>query len=108
MVQLQAGDLSLDLAPEIGGSIASFRKAGIDVMRPLTDAARSAKNVLGVASFPMIPYANRIDGNQFSFEGERYAVPPNNGAEPFNVHGTGWTSPWSPRPWMPSCRTGPC
>jgi aldose 1-epimerase len=94
MVQLKAGDLTLDLVPEIGGSIASFRKAGIDLMRPLSDAACSAKNLLGVASFPMIPYANRIDGNQFTFEGERYTVPPNNGTEPFNVHGSGWTSLW--------------
>ena len=94
MIELTDGKLSLGLVPEIGGSIAFFRLGGIDVMRPLSEADAAAGNVLGTASFPMIPYANRIDGNAFTFEGRSYAVAPNNGSEPFNVHGSGWKSAW--------------
>ncbi|MCX5568909.1 aldose 1-epimerase [Kaistia nematophila] len=94
MIELAAGDLTLVLAPEIGGSIAAFRKGGIDVMRALTPERAAKGDVLGVASFPMLPYANRIDGNRFTFEGVTYRFEANNGAERFNVHGTGWHSAW--------------
>ena len=36
---LEAGELSLGLVPEIGGSIAHFRWRGIDLMRPLSPEA---------------------------------------------------------------------
>jgi aldose 1-epimerase len=44
--------------------------------------------------FPMVPYANRIAGNEFTFEGQRYSFKANNLPERFNVHGTGWQTPW--------------
>jgi aldose 1-epimerase len=94
MIELAAGDLTLVLAPEIGGSIAAFRKNGIDIFRGLTPERAAAGDVLGVGSFPMLPYANRIDGNAFTFDGVTYRFEPNNGAERFNVHGTGWQSEW--------------
>ncbi len=94
MIELRAGDLAVDLVPEIGGSIASFRLDGVDVLRALSDADRAASNVLGVASFPMVPYANRIAGNAFEFQGRRYTFAMNNPPEIYNVHGTGWQRPW--------------
>jgi aldose 1-epimerase len=93
-LSLIAGELTLDLAPAIGGSVASFRLGGIDLMRPLSAADRAAGNVLGVAMFPMVPYANRIAGNAFSFNGRRYTFAPNNPPEIYNVHGTGWHRAW--------------
>jgi aldose 1-epimerase len=95
MIELTAGELVLGLVPEIGGSIACFRAGGVDLMRPLSAEAERDRDVLGVASFPMLPYANRIDGNSFAFEGETFAVKPNNPPERFNVHGSGWKSAWS-------------
>jgi aldose 1-epimerase len=95
MIELKSGDLHLGLAPEIGGSIAFFRRSGIDLMRALSGEAERKQDVLAVASFPMIPYANRIDDNRFTFEGRDYRVEPNNGDERFNVHGTGWKSTWA-------------
>ncbi len=95
MIELRDGQVSVGLVPEIGGSIAFLRIGGRDVMRPLSGADAAAGAVLGVASFPMIPFANRIDGNRFTFEGKTFEVAPNNGAEPFNVHGSGWQSAWT-------------
>lgn len=95
MIELKSDDLHLGLAPEIGGSIAFLRWRGIELMRPLSAEAADRRDVLGVASFPMIPYANRIDGNRFSFAGRDYDVEPNNGTERFNVHGSGWKSAWT-------------
>jgi aldose 1-epimerase len=95
VVQLEAGEMSVGLVPGIGGSVSYFRFAGSDMMRPLSDELRVAGNVLGVAMFPMTPYANRIGGNAFTFEGRTYRVEANNPPEKFNVHGTGWHRPWT-------------
>jgi aldose 1-epimerase len=94
VIELSAGELSIGLVPEVGGSLAYFRKGGVDLMRPLSAADRAAKNVLGVAMFPMVPYANRIAGNEFDFGGRTWRFEPNNPPERFNVHGTGWHSAW--------------
>ena len=93
-LRLVAGKLALDLAPEIGGSVASFRHHGIELMRPLSVTDWIAGNVLGVAMFPMTPYANRIAGNNFVFRGKAWGVSSNNPPERFNVHGTGWRRKW--------------
>ena len=45
--------------------------------------------------FPMVPYANRIEGNRFAFGGADWQVATNNPPERFNVHGTGWRSAWT-------------
>jgi aldose 1-epimerase len=95
MITLHSGDLRVELAPDIGGCIASFRRGADHLMRPLSSQAREQRDVLGVASFPMMPYANRIAGNRFEFEGHVFEVQSNNGAERFNVHGSGWKSVWS-------------
>ncbi len=97
MEELHCGDLSIGLVGEIGGSVAFFRKAGTDIMRPLSDADRAARNVLGVAMFPMVPYANRITRNRFSFDGRSYTFAMNNPPERYNVHGNGWHLPWTTR-----------
>lgn len=89
------GALEAELVPAIGGSVAGLRWRGVDLMRRLSDADRDAANVLGVAMFPMVPYANRIAGNAFDFGGRRWHVQPNNPPERFNVHGTGWHRPWT-------------
>lgn len=94
-IELESGDLRLGIVPEIGGSLAFLRYRGIDLMRPLSAEAAARRDVLGVASFPMTPYANRIAGNRFTYEGRTYEVQPNNGTERFNVHGSGWKSAWT-------------
>jgi aldose 1-epimerase len=94
VIALSAADLAIGLVPGIGGSLAYFRKGGVDLMRPLSPADLAAANVLGVAMFPMVPYANRIAGNEFGFGGRTWRFESNNPPERFNVHGTGWHRPW--------------
>jgi aldose 1-epimerase len=94
MGEIRSGRLSLGLAPEIGGSVAFFRRDGVDLMRPLSDADRAARRVVGAAMFPMAPYANRIAGNAFAFEDRTYRFAANNPPEKFSVHGTAWHLPW--------------
>lgn len=89
----------VDLAPEIGGCIASFRthRAGsiVNLMRPMSEEAKASRNAGGAAMFPMVPYANRIAGNHFDFHGHTYQFKQNVPEEPFTIHGTGWQSAWT-------------
>ena len=98
MVEIAAGPLSVGLAPEVGGSVAHFRLnrdgGAVDLMRPLSDTDRRAKNPIGAAMFPMVPFANRIADNAFGFGGRTYHFIANNAPERFHVHGTGWQSEW--------------
>jgi aldose 1-epimerase len=94
VIETSTASLSIGIVPSLGGSIAYFRKDGKDLMRPLSQADLAAKNVIGVASFPMVPYANRIAGNAFEFGGRTWHVHANNPPERFNVHGSGWQSAW--------------
>ena len=88
----------VELAPEIGGSVASFRmlRGGntFNLMRPMPEDARANRKAAGAAMFPMVPYANRIAGNRFDFEGSTYEFQQNVPGEPFAIHGTGWQSEW--------------
>ncbi|MBZ9987023.1 aldose 1-epimerase [Mesorhizobium sp. BH1-1-5] len=95
VVTLRAGALEVGLAPAIGGSVSAMRWRGVDLMRRLSDDDRDGGNVLGVAMFPMTPYANRIARNEFDFGARRWRVLPNNPPERFNVHGSGWKQPWA-------------
>ena len=94
LVTIAAGRLQAEIAPGIGGSLASLTFDGRPVFRSLSEADRRAGNVIGVASFPMIPFANRIAGNAFTFEGRTYRFEANNPPEVFHVHGTAWKRDW--------------
>ena len=104
-IRLVAGEMEAGVAPEIGGSIAWLRWRGIDLMRPLAEEDRAAGNVLGAACFPMLPYANRIAGNAFAFDGKPWRFRPNNPPERYNVHGTGWQRAWSVAEAAPAAAT---
>jgi aldose 1-epimerase len=99
LLTLTAGDLVLDLASEIGGSVASFRMRRpdglVNLMRSMPEKALADRNAGGASMFPMVPFANRIIGNRFDFEGRTYQLQPNVPGEPFAIHGTGWQSQWT-------------
>ena len=99
VITIAAGGLELGLVPELGGSVAYLRlkqgDAALDLLRPLSAADHAAGDVLGVAMFPMVPYANCIEGNAFDFDGRTYRVAPNLPGYRFNFHGRGWRLPWT-------------
>lgn len=96
---LEAGNLLVKLAPDVGGSVASFRwhraAGSVDLMRPTSDEICTKRDPTDAAMFPMLPYANRIANNQFDYEGRTYRFEPNFAGELLNLHGTGWQSAWT-------------
>lgn len=95
LVELAAGPARLTLAPAIGGAVARFAIAGADILRPASPAALAAGDVLGMASFPLVPFAGRIGGSSFGFGGRAVSLPANLPPEADAIHGQGWRAPWS-------------
>lgn len=104
LVCLAAGELRATIAPQAGGSIASFsrawREAGrqreLHWLRPASAQGLAARNPLEMASFPLVPFCNRIRNGRASFEGREIRMPPNHPGEdsPHPLHGIGWLRPW--------------
>lgn len=94
---LSRGPLSLRLAPGLGGGIASFECCAVSVgnvpiFRPF-DALDPSPTAL--ASFPLVPFVNRIRGGAFSFRGRRVTLAQNMPPDPSPLHGQGWLAPWT-------------
>ncbi len=92
MITLTAGRLRLELRPEIGGSISEFRLDDQPLLRPTSEEAVAALGARGCASYPLVPYSNRLRDNRFTFAGQTYDLP-----VAFNgqaIHGVGWRRPW--------------
>lgn len=86
------GELTLKIAPQLGGAIAGLTYRGIDILRPLPDHKEVVVNQSG--SFPLIPYSNRIAEGKFEFDGENYVLDKNFGDHPHSIHGNAWQKEW--------------
>src|SRR5947209_1078390 len=94
-VELTAGKLRLQLNPSIGGSILAFEWIDDDCARPILRKCNSrGENVLDAASFPLVPYVNRIRGGVFAFRGREVWLAPNMVGDPSPLHGQGWLGAW--------------
>jgi aldose 1-epimerase len=93
---LLCGALSLTLSPELGGSIARFdyRRSDGTQIPVLRGSADRDATVLDQASFPLVPYSNRIRGGRFTFRGREVRIAPNMTGDPSPLHGQGWLAPW--------------
>lgn len=101
VIRLAAGALRAEVAPEAGGSLAGFWTEGegghrTDWLRSATPQALARREPLGMASFPLVPFCNRIRDGRASFEGREIRFPPNHPAiaSPHPLHGIGWQRAW--------------
>lgn len=96
MLTLRAGNLELVLSPALGGAIRDLTWTGegrrVPLMRPTREGAGS---VLDMASFPLVPYVNRIRGGRFTFRGRDVVLKPNMAGDISPLHGQGWLAPWT-------------
>jgi aldose 1-epimerase len=97
LVRLQAENSVVELSPEIGGSVAAFynERYGqrFDWLRPANPDALSQRVPQGMASYPLVPFCNRIRHGRFRF-GRRSVTMPLNVSEPHVLHGFGWQRAW--------------
>jgi aldose 1-epimerase len=50
--------------------------------------------VLDAASFPLVPFVNRIRDGRFTFRDRQIRLIPNMPGDPSPLHGQGWLGPW--------------
>ena len=93
-LELHAGDARVVLAPAIGGAIASYEYRGDPVLRPASDRALAAGDVRELASYPLVPFSNRIANATLRWSGEAYALPRYLAGHPHAIHGNGWQRAW--------------
>ena len=94
-ITLSAGALELRVNPSIGGSISSFEWTAADRRLPVLRKCNSChENVLESASFPLVPFVNRIRGGQFTFRSREIRLAPNMAGDPSPLHGQGWLAAW--------------
>ena len=91
MIRLAAGDWTAGLQPDLGGAVLCLRHGDRDVLRPTPEGATDP---LETACFPLTPYANRIAGGRFVFEGREVAIPTLPTFAPHALHGDGWLKAW--------------
>lgn len=78
------------VSPEHGGSLLRFDVDG----RPALRAASGSVDPRRLASFPLVPYCNRIAGGRFQHGGTQVELSPNIEGEPHPLHGHGWLERW--------------
>lgn len=96
LVRLRNGALELLLAPAAGGGIARFDHVTAAGRTPILRGADGVPaRALDAASFPLVPFSNRVRGGRFRFRGREVVLAANMAGDPSPLHGQGWLAPWS-------------
>lgn len=92
---LRAGALEIELSPSIGGAISQFNHRGDAGTVPILRRCNTPlENVLEAASFPLVPFVNRVRRGCFTFRGREVRLTPNMAGDPSPLHGQGWLAGW--------------
>jgi aldose 1-epimerase len=89
---LRSGALRCEIAPALGGCITGLWLGEVPVLRTTTAPLKSARES---ASYPLVPFSNRIGNARLSWAGTSHPLIRNFGAEPHAIHGVGWQRAWS-------------
>jgi aldose 1-epimerase len=100
LIALESGRRRVLIAPRVGGAIAAFYDLiGDDQplhwLRPATAEALAVRNPLGMASFPLLPYCNRLRDARFTFNGEHVDLSRDGNAFDHALHGNAWRREWT-------------
>ena len=98
LIALASGTMRLLVAPHVGGSIAAYYEiaaAGpVHWLRPATEAALAERDPLRMASFPLLPYCNRIRDARFEFDGRTVDLAGDGNLFAHALHGHAWRREW--------------
>jgi aldose 1-epimerase len=94
VITLAHGADRCDVIPHLGGSIGAWSVRGQDMMRAASMASIAARDPYGMASFPLVPYSNRIGGGSFEWDGHVVTLARNFPPEPHSIHGVGFERSW--------------
>jgi aldose 1-epimerase len=83
-----------EILPELGGSIGAWSMDGQEMLRAASATSIAAGDPYGMASFPLVPYSNRVDGGRFVWDGNVITLARNFPPEPHAIHGVGFEKAW--------------
>jgi len=98
--RIACAGLVAEVAPAIGGSLVSFHRAAgahgarRDWLRDGSAAAARGGDAFEMASFPLVPWCNRIRDGRFEWNGRHVQLPPNRPGSRHPLHGIGWQRAW--------------
>ena len=95
ILSLTSGADRCEIIPALGGGIGSWTVNGQAMLRAASMASIEAADPFGLASFPLVPYSNRIGNGRFEWDGKQIALARNFSPEPHSIHGVGFELPWS-------------
>ena len=90
--ELHAGALRLAVRPDLGGSIAGLWHRTTPLMRSTEPAELSTPRQ--TASYPLVPYSNRLGYRHFRWKGKEYTTAANFDNNPHSLHGVAWLRAW--------------
>lgn len=94
LLPLTAGPMRLVLSPHQGGSIYSWTRDEIPLLRVPYPGIEGSVTVREHGSYPMIPFAGRIAHGRFHFAGQDYVLPRDKRDTHHALHGNALYAPW--------------
>ncbi|OYU45245.1 MAG: aldose epimerase [Burkholderiales bacterium PBB4] len=91
-LSLRYENLVCELKPEMGGCIAGLWRNGTAVLQ--STPAAGQQSVRQAASYPLLPYSNRIAQAELLWQGQSHTLTKNWLPDPHSIHGVGWERPW--------------
>ena len=91
-VRLAVGDVELAVLPDDGCRLGSLRIGGTELLRTAADPAAQGQGVFAYGSFPMVPWAGRVDHGRWNNGQVRHELPID--MAPHAIHGTGVRTAW--------------
>ena len=88
---LSAGDLLLEVLPALGGAVTRFTRRDFQIFR---ETPANPSSVSDTASFPLIPFSNRVRAGRFRFGDTAYQIPVDKRDARFTNHGHTRHLPW--------------
>ncbi len=92
-LSLHSGAMRCDIQPELGGCIAGLWLADLPVLR--STPAQDLHSVRQSASYPLVPFSNRLANATLQWQGTSHPLVQNAAAAPHAIHGVGWERPWT-------------
>jgi aldose 1-epimerase len=95
MLTLHSGAASCTIHPELGGSLSRWAIGDQPMLRTASAESIANRDLLGLSTFPLVPFSNRIAHGRFEWNGQRVQLTPNFAPEPHAIHGIGWERVWT-------------
>ncbi len=92
-IELSSGAMRANLRPDLGGSIEGLWLGAVPVLRSCP--AGELRSVRQSASYPLVPFSNRIAQAKLVWNGTSHPLVQNFPGEAHSIHGVGWLREWA-------------